>query len=267
MPTIQLLTGFLLATLVALAAWRLGALQPSGALAAALTGGLVFGFGGLAWAALLLVFFISSSALSKAFRRRKSGVGEKFSKGSRRDWAQVLANGGLGALLALLYGLLAGADWPWAAFAGAMAAANADTWATEIGVLSRRAPRLITTWKIVEMGTSGGITALGTLATLGGALLVGVIAALSGPGGAGLAVAATAGGLAGSLFDSWLGATVQAIYTCPVCKKETERHPQHTCGASTVLVRGLPWMNNDVVNFLCTAAGAVVAVVIYTLTR
>ncbi len=262
---IQLLTGFLLATLVALAAWRLGALQPSGAWAAALTGGLVFGFGGLAWAGLLLTFFISSSALSKAFRRRKAGVGEKFSKGSQRDWAQVLANGGLGALLALLYGLLAGADWTWAAFAGAMAAANGDTWATEIGVLSRKAPRLITTGKVVEMGTSGGITALGTLATLGGALLVGVIAALSGPGDAGLAAAVTAGGLAGSLFDSWLGATVQAIYFCPVCMKETERHPQHTCGATTYLVRGLPWMNNDVVNFLCTAAGAAVAGGLYTL--
>jgi uncharacterized membrane protein len=78
---------------------ELQALSKSGAVAAALTGGLIFGLGGLAWASLLLTFFISSSALSAAFKGRKIALGEKFSKGSRRDMAQVLANGGLGALL------------------------------------------------------------------------------------------------------------------------------------------------------------------------
>ena len=141
---LDLLVGFLLAALIALLAWRAHALSPSGALAAALTGGLIFGLGGLPWAALLLTFFISSSLLSRLFAGRKAGVSEKFSKGHQRDWGQVLANGGLGALLVTGYAL-----WPespawWAAYVGAMAAVNADTWATELGVLSRSAPRLIT---------------------------------------------------------------------------------------------------------------------------
>ena len=65
-------------------------------------------------------------------------------------------------------------------------------------------------------------------------------------------------GLVGSLFDSYLGATVQAMYYCPVCKKETERRV-HNCGTETLPLRGIAWINNDVVNFLATAFGAVVA--------
>lgn len=258
---VDLLIGFLLGATIGLLAWRLHALSLSGALAATLTGGLIFGLGHLAWAVLLLTFFISSSALSKAFSTRKAALSEKFSKGNRRDWGQVLANGGLGAILAILHALLPTQTWPWLAFAGAMAAVNADTWATELGVLSRAAPRLITTREIVERGASGGISWLGTLAALSGAALVAVAAALFNPAGgtAGFLALVILAGLLGSLFDSVLGATVQAIYYCPQCKKETEKHPYHTCGTLTVQVRGWSWLNNDWVNFACSLAGAVLA--------
>ncbi len=257
----QLFLGFLLGILIASLAWRAGALSSSGAWAAALTGGLTFGLGGLPWAALLLTFFITSSALSRLFIRRKSILNEKFSKGSRRDWEQVFANGGLGALLAIVHAWLPGQAWPWIAFAGAMAAVNADTWATEIGVLSRSRPRLITTGKPVEGGTSGGVSLLGYGAVLGGSALVGIVAALFSPAGQVLAVLATSllGGLAGATFDSLLGATVQSIYTCPACQKETERHPLHTCGTQTQPLRGWRWLDNDLVNFACSLMGAVVA--------
>ena len=257
--------------MIAILAWRVHALSASGAAAAAVTGGLIFGLGGLPWAALLLAFFISSSGLSKAYARRKASVNEKFSKGSRRDWGQVLANGGLGALLAVAHAAFPAQVWPWLAFAGAMAAVNADTWATELGVLSSKPPRRITTGKVVERGASGGITVLGTLAALAGALLIGGLAAAFTASAAALPasasfadrrwLAALAGiiplaGLAGSLFDSFLGATLQVIYRCPACEKETERHPRHLCGAQTVQIRGWRWLNNDWVNFACSLAGA-----------
>jgi uncharacterized protein (TIGR00297 family) len=265
----QLLAGLILAVLIAWAARRAGALSDSGAVAAIFTGILIFGLGGMAWAAPLLTFFISSSALSRAFGGRKAGLSEKFSKGHRRDWGQVLANGGLAALLAAAAGL-----YPqynrllWFAFAGAMAAANADTWATELGVLNSTAPRLITTMKPAERGASGAVSALGSLAALGGAALVGAVAALltrwalpqiSANMVATVFLAAALGGTAGSFFDSLLGATVQAIYWCSQCCKETERYPLHTCGTPTEPLRGWGWVNNDVVNFLATAMGAVVA--------
>jgi hypothetical protein len=55
---------------------------------------------------------------------------------------------------------------------------------------------------------------------------------------------------------------VQAIYRCPVCEKETERHPYHTCGAKTVQIRGWAWLNNDWVNFACAVFGAALAIIL-----
>jgi uncharacterized protein (TIGR00297 family) len=264
----QFIIGIILGVVIALAAYRAGALSRCGAAAAAATGGLIFGLGGWGFAALLLTFFISSSALSRLFKERKAALDEKFEKGSRRDWGQVLANGGLGALLAVAAAALPGELWPWAAMTGAMAAVNADTWGTELGVLSRSRPRLVTTWREVERGASGAISLTGSLAGLGGAALVGLMAALfSAAGlapGRALAVglAAVLGGLGGAAFDSLLGATLQAIYYCPQCRKETERHPVHSCGTATRRTRGLAWMGNDLVNFACSAAGALIAVAI-----
>jgi len=256
---LSLLIGFILGLLIALAAWRARALSASGAAAAALTGGLIFGLGGLPWAVLLLAFFISSSGLSRAFKRQKASVYEKFSKGSQRDWGQVLANGGLGALLAIAHAAFPSQSWPWLAFAGAMAAVNADTWATELGVLSPTPPRRITTGKIVERGASGGLTLLGTLAALAGAVLIGGLAASFSAAQQAVVFLAIVplAGLLGSLFDSFLGATVQVIYRCPSCDKETERHPRHLCGTETAQIRGWRWLNNDWVNLACSLVGAI----------
>ena len=63
-----------------------------------------------------------------------------YSKGGRRDAAQVLANGGIAGLFVILHNLLPGSWLPWAGFCAAMAAANADTWATELGILNPGKP-------------------------------------------------------------------------------------------------------------------------------
>jgi uncharacterized protein (TIGR00297 family) len=261
---LNLLVGFVLAALVSLAAWRARSLNVQGAVGATVLGTIVFGLGGLAWAVLLLTFFITSSALSRLFRRQKRVLDAAFSKGGQRDAWQVAANGGIAGIFVLLHVMLPSAAWVWAAYAGALAAANADTWATELGVLSRTTPRLISNGQPVARGTSGGITLEGTAAALAASALIALAAVLlwQGPQDASalaLFGAIALAGLAGSLLDSLLGATIQAIYSCPTCSKETERHPYHTCGTPTQLVRGKPWMDNDWVNIFCTLAGALLA--------
>ena len=250
----QLLIGFILALIIAFLAQRARSLNRSGAVAAAFVGTIIFGIGGLSWAILLLTFFITSSGLSRAFKKRKAGLNEKFSKGHERDAGQVFGNGGLATLFAALHGLFPTAAWPWIGFAAALAAVNADTWATELGVLNPTAPRLISDLrKRVEKGTSGGISLWGTLASLTGSALIATLAVLLPSEHWSLTTAhwllITFSGLLGSLFDSLLGATVQAIYYCPTCEKETERHPLHTCGTQTRQIRGWSWLNNDWVNF------------------
>ncbi len=270
----QLLFGFLIAVLIALGAYRTRSLNRSGVYAAVIVGTFIFGFGGWQWAVLLLAFFITSSALSRSFHKQKQGLDEKFSKDSRRDAEQVFGNGALAALFAGLHFFYPDAAWVWVGFAGSLAAVNADTWATELGVLNPSPPRMLTDpRKVVEKGTSGAISLSGSLAALAGAALIGLLAAwllptLSAAEGSPypaswrLGVAVTAAGLLGSLFDSLLGATLQAIYYCPTCQKETERHPLHTCGTPTVRRRGWPWLNNDLVNLGCGLFGVLAALLL-----
>ncbi len=269
MALIQILLGLLLSALIGFVAYRRGSLSKSGVFGAMLVGTTIFGFGGWAWGILLVVFFVSSSALSHFKESRKAALAEKFSKGHQRDLAQTLANGGAGALFAFLNATLPSPIW-WLAFAGALATVNADTWATELGVLSKSAPRLVTTGQTVEVGTSGGVTRAGTLAALAGAGLIGLLAALFAWVWGGyqmrlswnaiiIGVVVTLAGLLGSLFDSQLGATVQAIYFCDSCGKETERYPMHRCGNMTRLLRGWRWLDNDWVNFISSLAGAALA--------
>ncbi len=265
------LLGFFFSSGVALLAYRRRSLTRSGVTGAIITGTTTVSFGGWSWGLSLIFFFVSSSLLSHFRERDKVALAEdKFSKGSERDILQVAANGGVATLLALGYGLSPSFTVRRACeagYVGAFATATADTWATELGTLSTQPPRLITTGKRIASGTSGGITILGTGVAAVGATALGLFyALLQRQRHITLSLIGLISGLAGSLFDSLLGATVQAMYYCPVCKQETERRI-HNCGTQTVPLRGIAWVNNDVVNFLATAFGAGVAMGVDVLLR
>lgn len=260
----NLLTAFILSVLIVAAAYWRGSLSGSGAAGALAAGTFTLGLGGWHWGVLMGVFFVSSSVLSHYKEREKKAVAEKFDKGHRRDIGQVIANGGLGTLLAV-----GSAVWPhplwFALFVGVMGTVTADTWATELGTLSQQPPRLITTGRSVPVGTSGGISVLGTAVSFTGGLLIGLAAALLAPlAPLPLAAMGAFGGLIGSLTDSLLGATVQRVYYCDVRQKETEKK-RNPLGQPNRPIRGWAWMNNDMVNLLSSAVGGGASALIFLL--
>jgi uncharacterized protein (TIGR00297 family) len=211
---------------------------------------------GLGWAVLLVTLFITANVLSR-YRHsvKEARLGGVVEKGGERDAWQVAANGGTFTALAIASLVHPSSIWlPLGA--GAIAAATADTWATEIGTLATHPPRLITTGKVVPTGTSGAVTWIGTFAGLMGAIFIAVVALIVG-WGATAAWAAVAGGIAGSLVDSLVGATTQRRRWCDVCDKPTERLV-HSCGTKTHPHGGIGWVDNDVVNAISSLTGAVV---------
>lgn len=258
----RLALGALASALIAGFALKRRSLSRSGAAAALLVGTCIWTGGGGAFFAVLFTFFVTSTLLGRVGRARKEAVKREFSKGDVRDAWQVLANGLVAALAAL--GLLLAPSPAWAAaFLGAMATANGDTWATELGVLSASDPISLTRFRRVPRGTSGAVSWLGLAATAGGALAVGLVAAAAAPSfhmtPLRALTIALAAGTAGSLADSLLGATLQAGFHCGACQRDCEAETHH-CGAAAAHVRGLRWLGNDIVNAVATLFGALVAV-------
>lgn len=240
---------------------RVGALSQGGAAAAVLTG-TICAAAGWGWAFVLIAFFVSATALSICRQSfKKKTVGEFVEKGGERDAIQVLANGGIFALLAAASLIRPSPIWI-AAAAGAVGAVTADTWATELGTLAKHFPKLITTGREVPAGTSGAVTWRGSFAGLAGAATVGVIVLTVGWGSR-AALATIVGGVSGSLVDSIVGATLQRQQWCERCGKATERLV-HSCGTTTQPAGGLSWVNNDMVNALSSLSGAVVGAILFS---
>jgi uncharacterized protein (TIGR00297 family) len=235
---------------VAFAAWRARALTGAGAVAAAAVGAVILEAAGWAGGAVLLAFFISSSAVSRAARADRL----LDAKGDRRDAWQVLANGGPAAIGGAIARATLGPGAALWVVTGALAAAAADTWASSLGSRSAGAPRHVLTGLAVAPGTSGGISLLGTAGAAVGAALTAVTGAVAG-GGTALGVAGSIIGVFGMLADSVLGAAVQGRFQCLACGVASE-WPVHHCGATTAVQGGWTWLTNDGVNAIATALGA-----------
>jgi uncharacterized protein (TIGR00297 family) len=258
---LTILLSLVLAGAVAFAAWRLGSLSKSGALAAVFVGGSIFALTGWRGSLALLLFFITGSLLTRLPSKR---VLDHDEGKAGRSWDQVLANGIIPVLSC--YTLLSDAIAPYAsyAFMGALATATADTWATEIGSRYSRKTLDPLNLRSFERGRSGGISTPGLLASLAGALAIGLgglltmkdnyltleITALS-------LVVITLSGFLGAYLDSILGRTMQGVFACDTCNTtvEVKRH----CGNATRHLRGLSSIDNSVVNLLATLGGSIIA--------
>jgi uncharacterized protein (TIGR00297 family) len=189
-------------------------------------------------------------------------------KGGARKWINIVSNGfwpSIAAFISLFFNSTY-LGFLYMFYVGSISSMAADTAATELGLLSRTPPRLITNIRrIVVRGTSGGITLFGLVSSLVVSASVGLIAI---PGATLISIEmprmvaiAAISGFIGSLIDSAIGATIQGIYKCKVCGMISEN--KFHCGENGHLMKGIGIINNHMVNFLSSLFGGIIAIIIY----
>lgn len=246
----------------ALAAILLRALDRRGFLASVAVGYSIMVGGGPSWFVIVAIFFALGVGFTWYKYEYKKKIGGAQEKGGARNWPNILANGGLASIFAVAEIAFGGSVFP-ALFLGCISCAAADTVATELGLLSKKQPRLITRpTQQVSPGTSGGVTWLGFSGAIIASAVIGVMAALLRvlPQALPVLLICLGGGMAGAVVDSVLGAVVQRKGYCAVCHKATEslRH----CGEKTLRTGGVSFIENNIVNLLATIVGAAGALVL-----
>ena len=240
------LPALILSSIISILSYKLKFLDYKGGIATFILGLIVFWFGGWKWTVPFFVFFLISSLFSK-IKKSSTDLKTYLEKSGKRDHWQVLANGGLGGILVILNYFFP-TELFYLAFVSSVAAVCADTWSTEIGTLFQTVTINILTLKVVQQGISGGVSFIGTI---GGIIGAAVIAASStfwiNAKHLNYLFFIIFAGIIGNLFDSIIGASIQAKYRCNVCSKITER--VFHCHKPALLVNGFRWINNDVVNF------------------
>ncbi|KAH7848829.1 hypothetical protein Vadar_008691 [Vaccinium darrowii] len=219
--------------------------------------------------AMLLVFFFTSSKLTKVGQEKKRSVDAEFKEGGQRNWIQVLSNSGIATILVIIFWKLSGSQdrcldskesHLLTALIGGMighyCCCNGDTWSSELGVLSDAQPRLITTLKPVRRGTNGGVTKAGLLAAAAAGCIIGLTFVILGFSTTRctfdvalkqlLVIPLSAlAGVGGSLIDSLLGATLQFSGFCSVRNKVVGKP-----GPTVTRISGLTVLDNNAVNLV-----------------
>lgn len=239
----------------------------SGSIATFGIGAVIFGMGGGKFALPLLTFFLTSSLLSRIGKARKAPMEENVAKGAKRDVWQALANGLAATVIVFIFWLMKD---KWAIdnlrcllllYLAALATVNSDTWATEIGGIFGGTPRSLRNWQEVPKGESGAISIAGTIASLLGSLAITLAGWLVWRLNVVEFLIVAWAGFLGSFVDSLLGASVQAAYRHPETYALTEKTSIN--GVKTEKIRGISWMNNDMVNFLASVCGVLCALLLW----
>jgi len=225
--------------------------------------GLVIGLtSGWAWVAALIAFLFLGSAVTRYRYQFKLSIHAAEEKHGARGFRNVLANGAVPAAVSVLNFLRPAPVWS-LLFVTALASAAADTFATEIGLLSSRRPVFINRpSSVAPPGISGGVTPLGEGAAFAGSMLMVALAAALGviPVDPLYLATATLAGFAGCNVDSLLGGTIQVLYSCKVCDALTEKKVH--CGQPTVKVKGVGFVGNNEVNLISDAVAVLLSALV-----
>ena len=244
----------LLIIFIFIIAYRKNSLTEDGLIGAIIMGLLVFGLGGFQYLVPLFLFFILSSILSHIMKNRTIDQ----HKSQRRNIVQVYANGGI-AMLLVIMDHFSPQPWIYPAFLASVSAATADTWGTEIGRISSKNPVDIITFKPLQIGESGGVTVVGTIGSFIGAIMIGLFGYVFGLSNMIVFFIIIAGFLS-ALFDSILGGTVQARFIFIITGEISEK--QIINNHKGYLYTGWNWVNNDMVNLLCTIFGPCLIIIL-----
>ncbi len=187
-------------------AYHLGMVSRGGMLGGFVVGALIYVCLGPQGFAVLALFVVGGSVLTRLGYRSKHGRGIAQSRGGRRGAQNALANSGVAVACALLAALTASEAFT-AAFIASLGAAFADTAESEVGQLARSAPRLITTLRKVPPGMDGAVSVPGTLAGITAAVTTALLGlALGLVPGPGVALIVAGAAFFGTVVDSLVGA-------------------------------------------------------------
>ncbi len=244
---------FILSVIIAVLSFKLKFLTFDGSITQFILAILILGLGNIKWAIPIIIFFLLSSMLTKLRTRINKNVDIYFEKPGVRDSFQVLANGGIGGLL-VIFSQFTQSELLYFVYVSSIAAACADTWATEIGTMWKTKTVNILNFKVVEQGVSGAVSFYGFIASFLGAVII-ALTSLNWISSNKLfiLIIIIVSGFIGSIVDSFLGASIQAQYNCVVCGKITEKKIH--CMKSADKIKGSRWITNDVVNFSASIIG------------
>jgi uncharacterized protein (TIGR00297 family) len=207
--------GLALTAALGYVAYGLGTASVTGMLTGVLLALFTVVLGGFGWFVLLMTFFGLGGLASKYRYEEKLDRGIAQENEGARGGGNVLANSAVALVAVVAFAVSGHVGVPSVvfrfAFAGAVAAALADTFSSEFGGLFDT-PRLITTLRPVEPGTDGAVTWQGVVAGLVGSAIIGglsgVFFGLDAPG----VLLVVLAGVVGMTVDSLLGATLEGGY-------------------------------------------------------
>jgi len=208
---------------------------------------------------VLLLSFLFGSVIIDKIKKKRKAVDTITKKGECRDAIQVIANGLVPMMMALLFSGTMNLAFV-VGYIAALAEAFADTAASGMGVYANNVFDIFR-MKKTKSGLSGGMSVIGTAASLFGALIIGLIALAFGALNIPLLLIVVGSAFVGAVFDSFLGSLVQVKYRCKVCGEITEREVH--CKKVAEKYSGFEFFDNDVVNFISGAFSAILAAMLY----